>query len=234
MVPAFDRHILEALNQWVHVWPRFDVFVEFLSYSSLFKGVLFTVVMWWVWFSSAEPEVAMHKRQIILGILTGCLLGMFVARVLVHAFPERPRPLHNTELTLRPVRAQLVADSKDRSSFPSDHATLFFALATGFCFLSWRLGVAALLYVVVFVCLPRVYLDLHYPTDLLAGGLVGALAAVLCNLPALRQRLYAPLLAWQRRHPSPFYVGLFLMTYQIDDMFNGIRQLLSFMFGNGN
>jgi hypothetical protein len=56
------------------------------------------------------------------------------------------------------------------SSFPSDHACLFFALATGLCLISPVIGGLALLHASLIVSLPRIYLGLHYPTDVLAGA----------------------------------------------------------------
>ena len=52
----------------------------------------------------------------------------------------------------------------------------------GHSFGGCALGLAAVLYVVFFICLPRLYLGLHYPTDLLAGGGVGIALAVAANL----------------------------------------------------
>ncbi|MBT9392003.1 phosphatase PAP2 family protein [Hymenobacter sp. NST-14] len=229
MLPSLDRMVLESLNQWVHVYPGFDEFVAFLSYNTLLKGALFTIVLWWRWFQCADTLSGNGCRQIILGVLVGCLFGVGVTRALTHVFADRPRPLHNTEMSLKPVQAQLLSDSADTSSFPSDHATVFFSLATGLFFLSRRLGVAAVLYVVFFICLPRLYLGLHYPTDLLAGGVIGVATGIGANLPAVRRTFYAPVVQWQYVHPSPFYVGLFLMSSQLNQMFGGLRELLSFL-----
>ena len=229
MVPYLDRAILENLNQWVHVSPSFDDFVAFLSYNSLLKGALFTVVLWWKWFQCHDTPAGNGCRQIVLGVLVGCLLGVGVTRAITHVFANRPRPIHNTELHLKTVGKHLKSDSTDTSSFPSDHATVFFALATGFFFLSRRLGVVAIAYVVVFICLPRLYLGLHYPSDLLAGAVVGIATAIAANLPAVRQTFYGPVVQWQYVHPSPFYVGLFLTSYQLNNMFSGVRHFLSFL-----
>ena len=229
MLPALDQSILEGLNIWVHKSPAFDEFVAFLSYNSLFKGALFTVVLWWRWFQCGNTSTGNECRQVVLGVLAGCLLGIGVTRVLTHVFPERPRPLHNPELHIVPVQQQLLSDSADTSSFPSDHATVFFALATGLFFLSRPLGLLAVFYVVFFICLPRLYLGLHYPTDIAAGAVVGIATALAANLPPVRRLLYAPIVSWQYLHPSPFYVGLFLMSYQLDEMFGGVRQFLSFL-----
>lgn len=229
MLPAFDRVILEGLNQYVHQSALFDTFIDFLSYNNLLKGALFTVVLWWTWFKCGNTPSGNACRSIVIGVLAGCFIGMAVTRTLTHIFPERPRPLHNTELQLEPVHAQLLADSADNSSFPSDHATIFFALATGMLFLSRPIGVASLLYVVFFICAPRLYLGLHYPTDLVAGGIIGVATGVASNLPAVRQRYWLPVVQWHYKHQSAFYVGFFLMSYQLDELFAGVRQLMHFV-----
>ena len=59
------------------------------------------------------------------------------------------------------------------SSFPSDHAVLWFAVATTVLLASRRLGVAMLIYSAV-LAVGRVYVGAHNPTDVLAGGLLGA------------------------------------------------------------
>jgi undecaprenyl-diphosphatase len=71
------------------------------------------------------------------------------------------------------------------NSFPSDHTVLFFALATGIFFASRRAGVFMFIYVSAFIFLPRLYLGIHYPTDVLSGALVGISAGWVANRPAM-------------------------------------------------
>ena len=99
--------------------------------------------------------------------------------------------------------------------------------------ISKRLGALAMLYAVVVVCFPRAFLGYHHPTDLLVGGLIGVVAAYLANLAIVRQTIYRPIVNWQQRHPSPFYAGMFLLTYQIDDLFNNVRSILAHILGIG-
>lgn len=57
--------------------------------------------------------------------------------------------------------------------------------------------------------------------------------ACLANLPAGRRYACRPTVQWQPRHPGLFYTIFLLLTYQIDDLFNSVRQLLAFTFGIG-
>ncbi|WP_426059801.1 hypothetical protein [Hymenobacter sp. B1770] len=86
-----------------------------------------------------------------------------------------------------------------------------------------------MLYAIFFICFLRAFLDYQHASDLLAGALIGIATAVLANLPAVRERFYRPVLVWQRRYPGVFYVGLFLMTYQINDLFNSTRNIMGYM-----
>jgi undecaprenyl-diphosphatase len=70
-------------------------------------------------------------------------------------------------------------------SFPSGHAATAFAAATAIALICpklrfWALGLAAA------VALSRVYLRVHYPLDVVAGGLLGAGFGALAALAALR------------------------------------------------
>lgn len=70
-------------------------------------------------------------------------------------------------------------DSADPYSFPSGHATVAFAVATMLTLRYPRLYVAVPLYAwAALVGYGRPYLGLHYPTDVLAGAVIGSAVAV--------------------------------------------------------
>src|SRR5713226_1127512 len=75
-------------------------------------------------------------------------------------------------------------------SFPSGHASRAFALAglVGLRF-RWRAGGAAMAFAAL-VGLSRVYLGLHWPSDILAGAFVGIGMAVLVEVVSRRVVIY--------------------------------------------
>jgi len=111
------------------------------------------------------------------------------------------------------------------SSFPSDHAALFFALAMGMLPISRRCGALALAHATLLISLPRIYLGIHWFTDILAGAVLGiGLALAGMRLPISRwlQRTTVPLF---QRHPSLCYAALFGLTYLIATLFDDARYL---------
>ena len=103
--------------------------------------------------------------------LAGCaaLLGLGLGQVVGIAFP-RQRPYE-----VMPAKV-LVPHAPD-TSFPSDHATLALAVTVALGTLNrrfaWFLGMFSSL-----VLLARVYIGVHYPTDVLGGAVLGTLAAL--------------------------------------------------------
>jgi undecaprenyl-diphosphatase len=201
-----------------------DQAVVFLSRYHLFKGGVLVVLLWWAWFSPAGVQV--RNRCHVIATLAGCLFAVGVARGLQNFLPIRARPLQDATVELRMAYGMSRDVLDGASSFPSDHAVLFFSLAVGLLFVSRAVGVFAICYSALFIALPRVYLGLHFPTDVLAGAMVGAVIALLANRKLADGPAVARLVDWAGRKPQFFYPMFFLLTYQIAELFEGVRALV--------
>jgi undecaprenyl-diphosphatase len=223
---AFDQAIMSFLNRAAQASPGFDQFVVFVSNSDLAKGGAVVAVIWAAWFYKQGDQ---HRnRTFLLSAIVGSLVALFIARVLAHCVPMRIRPVLDPQLHFRaPTGLPEQSNWTSWSSFPSDHAALFFALATG-VWCVWRKGGTALfLYVAAIICLPRIYLGIHYPTDVLAGAVLGLGVAAFLSSKPVRSRIGEPLLNWGERHPVSFYFVLGLLLFQIATLFWDIRVALS-------
>ena len=226
---AFDLVIMSFVNRLAdlaHRSPTIDGFVVLVSGNNFLKGGVVVAVIWWIWFRDEE------KRQfVVVGVMTG-FLGLVVARVLTHVI-FRVRPLNNPQLAF-PIPCALSRKVfEGAGSFPSDHAVLFFALATGIFFASRRAGWLMFTYVSVVICLPRIYLGIHYPTDVLAGAAIGVGLACLFNLSAIRRPATIWAKRWADSEPALFYPCFFLLTYQIVDLFEPLRAITGFFRHGG-
>jgi undecaprenyl-diphosphatase len=223
-VNTFDSTILRFVNQFAFRSGTFDHMVIAFNEFYFTRGLVLMGMLWWIWFRNG-PSVR-RDREIVATTTVATFVALFTGRFLAHWLPFRVRPFANPELMLRfPSDGSTQDLLRTWSAFPSDHAMMWCAVATGIFLASRRLGIVAFLYAIVFICLPRVYLGLHHPTDVLAGGALGVLICLIMNRAAFRQRLAAPILSWSAKHEGALHVGIFLLSFELASQFDELRTL---------
>lgn len=110
-----------------------------------------------------------RTRRAGVTMLAALLLGYLVCNLTLKPLVERLRPCDLVE------GMALIACPPD-FSFPSGHTTSAFAAATAFALFYPRLGIPALLFAAL-MAFSRLYLFVHFPTDVAAGAVIGALCA---------------------------------------------------------
>ncbi|MCC2640517.1 MAG: putative Phosphoesterase, superfamily [Nitrospira sp.] len=219
----FDAALLHFFNQFVERSWTFDNLIYLISDSDVIKGYSVLLLFWWAWFRRKEPEK--DQRTVLLTLFAG-LSAVVVSRLMQIVLPYRPRPVYAADLDFKIPSALPLDLLSGWSSFPSDHACLFFALATGLCFISPVIGGLALLHAGLIVSLPRIYLGLHYPTDVLAGALLGIMGmALVWMFRSACSIIVEPVLAWSRASPQIFYPAFFLLTAELAQLFKDTRWL---------
>ncbi|HVV92288.1 MAG TPA: phosphatase PAP2 family protein [Hyphomicrobiales bacterium] len=133
-----------------------------------------------------------QRMRIIATTALAALVLALVANLAIGLVVHNPRPfvvgIGHTFLAHRA-----------NSSFPSDHATVFFTYAAVLMVFG-KDGLAVLFGVLgLTVAWSRVYLGIHYPLDMVGAAVVGALAAS-ATVWAMRRFGRAPLMASERLH----------------------------------
>ncbi len=129
-----------------------------------FLPVMFALALvglWLTWRPINQRAAFLAGISALVALGIGQLIGM--------AFP-RPRPYLSHQVNL------LIAPTAD-TSFPSDHATLGFAVAVLVWRYNRRAGTALLLLALV-LAFARVFVGAHYPSDVLGGAVLGALISI--------------------------------------------------------
>ena len=177
MIPYFPEVIqnwdISVLN-WIQehmACPFLDTFFSLITHlgdAGLF-WIIIAVVM--LFFKKTRKTGIMMGVALVLGlILCNGLLKNIVARV-------RPFDLEGAYGSIKTVADLLVSRPGDKS-FPSGHTIASFEAAFVLFYWDKRFGIPAIL-IAALVSFSRLYLYLHFPTDVLASVLLAVLNAFL-------------------------------------------------------
>ena len=162
----FETNILEAVRRLISC-EALDGIMKFLSAINNHGEV---------WLAAALIMLLMPKyRRTGVGVLAALLLEVLLCTLFLKPLVGRIRPF-----TANPS-AQLIIPPPEDFSFPSGHTASSFAAATAIFLQNRRLGTAAFILAAV-IGFSRIYLYVHYPTDVWFGAVFGVLAAMLSNI----------------------------------------------------
>ena len=127
-----------------------------------------------LWIALALVFVCIPRtRKAGICALTALLLGLLCTNVTLKHLVERTRPWLVVEGLI-----PLIAEG-DPNSFPSGHTTAAFAAGVVWWkTLPWTWGRVGALALAVLMGCSRLYVGVHFPSDVLAGAAVGALCAL--------------------------------------------------------
>lgn len=191
--------------------------------NDLIKGGVYFALCWHLWFSSdGEKE---KRRKAVTSILIAAVLSIIVTRFIAFVSPFRLRPMYDPALIHASFPIEIHYNLVRWSSFPSDTAAYFCALAFGIAYLSRRLAVPIALYTVIWVCLSRMYLGIHFASDMVAGAAIGIAVAWIFLRSAWIQSICARPARVAETRPQWFYPLAFLVSFEMATIFAGLRNL---------
>jgi membrane-associated phospholipid phosphatase len=225
LLDQFDKLSILALcgNLWHS--PASNAFFASVVAQEHLSGIVLVSVLVICWFLKRDATVAARNRQHVVCTVIGAGVAIVLARGLALTLPHRVRPFADPSIGIDFPQNIDAHSIISWSSFPSDHAVLFVAVAVGVIFVSRTLGILSLIYSLLFVCFPRIYFGIHYPTDVIVGAALGAGIGVLANQPFVVRRLALPVMDLEQAVPAAFYAVGFVICFQIATMFNDVRTL---------
>ncbi|ANW19046.1 phosphatase PAP2 family protein [Streptomyces clavuligerus] len=167
--------------------PWVDRIMGFVGEYGIMLGL--AVVGLWAWWSVRRSATAEDAVASVAGLAWAPLAAAaaVVVNIPIRGFVERPRPFVD-----HPKELEVLVDGKTDFSFVSDHSTMAMALAVGIFLVHRRLGWAALGLAFAEGFL-RIYMGVHYPTDVIGGFALGT--AVTLLLAPLAMALLTPLVS---------------------------------------
>lgn len=150
--------IQEIRNEWL------DALMELLS--ALGDGGVFWIVL------ALILIILPRTRKCGVSILLSMALTHLIGNMFLKNLIARPRPCHVD------TSVEMLISCPASFSFPSGHTANGFAAAVSI-FLNYRKPGVAALVLAASIAFSRMYLFVHYPTDILGGFVLGTMDACL-------------------------------------------------------
>lgn len=162
----FDLYFFNLIHGLSEKWVWLDflgvLFAKYFEYFLLACLLIFLAVSFKKYWRMA------------LEAMVSAGLARFVLAEIIRLLWFRPRPF--VALNFSP----LINKSAEEASFPSGHASFYFALSTIIYLYNKKAGI--LFYIASFlIVVSRVFVGIHWPSDILAGALLGILTAWVLN-----------------------------------------------------
>lgn len=168
----FLIHLEGPILLWIQEYLRKDFLTPVVTFITHLGDAGFI----WIALTLACLVFAKTRRTGVL-LTFSLLLNFLVNNLLLKNLVARTRPYEAVEGLHRIIEAQ------SDFSFPSGHTGCSFAAAVVlFVMCPRKVGVPAMV-LAVLITLSRLYVGVHFPTDVLVGALIGTAAALLvCRL----------------------------------------------------
>ena len=171
---SFDLPILDWIQATLQS-PFMDKFMPFITVFG--NGGIF----WIAW--SVLLILFPKTRRTGLGMGFALMMGLIVCNLILKPGVARPRP-YDMQAEMGVIIDLLVKRSHD-FSFPSGHTIASFEASVVLLMNSKKMGIPAFI-LAILVSFSRLYLYVHYPTDVLVSVVLGTLFALIGNFIAQR------------------------------------------------
>jgi undecaprenyl-diphosphatase len=216
-----DLELFRIINGLCGRYLLLDHVINRLDDAQL-KGLAFMSTFGVLWFQRTKAKA--RQRETLILLLLALVLSLILSRALADVLPFRLRPMFMPGIGYRALFTRSDPFFEDWSSFPSDTAAVIFVMTIGFWLLSRWWGLLWVCFSITAIT-ARVCLGLHYPSDVVAGALIGVCMMIALNNEFMHARIASPIVSMEQHAPAIFYGLLFPFIYEVATLFSFIRSI---------
>lgn len=164
---SFDLPILD----WIQANLQSSFMDKFMPFITVFGDA---GIFWMIW--AAVLVIFPKTRKIGLGMAFAMVMGLIVCNMTLKPLVARIRP-YDLQAELG-VAIKLLCEAQHDFSFPSGHTIASFEAAVVLVKNSRKMGIPAMI-LAVLISFSRMYLYVHYPTDVIVSVILGTLFALI-------------------------------------------------------
>jgi len=118
-------------------------------------------------------------RKAGVAMLIALIMGLVVCNMILKPMVQRPRP-YDFQLAEFGKEIKLLIDAQHDFSFPSGHTIACFEASVVLMLMHKKMGIPALI-LAILVSFSRLYLYVHYPTDVIVSVILGSAFALIAS-----------------------------------------------------
>ena len=165
---SFDLPILD----WIQANLQSGFMDKFMPFITIFGDA---GIFWMVW--AGILLIFRKTRKMGIGMFIAMILGLLVCNITLKPLVARIRP-YDLQLEEFGVTIKLLSGAMHDFSFPSGHTIASFEAAVVLLKNSKKMGIPAMI-LAVLISFSRLYLYVHYPTDVIASIILGTIFALI-------------------------------------------------------
>lgn len=160
ILSSLDFNLFKLINDLAGTFTLINPLMRFLAADAEYLFYISIIVYW-------LTRIQQNRKMVIESLLSACA-ALGISGIIAHFYyRDRPFITHTVyQLIKHPANA----------SFPSDHATGAFVIATAIWLFRKRDGIVWI-FIAACIAVSRIWTGVHYPSDVIVGAFIGAITA---------------------------------------------------------
>lgn len=164
LLTQLDYHLFQLVNHFTQTVPVLNPVMRFLAQDAEYLFYIAVLIYWF----TRNPQ---NRRMVAQALLSACVALGFSGVIGDWFYRDRPFVAHHVFLLIQHLA---------NASFPSDHATGAFVIAATIWIFRRREG-WAWLFIAACIGVSRVWVGVHYPSDVIVGACLGVLTSAVVH-----------------------------------------------------